>query len=106
MPRIKELDSPYPVVRAAQRFGELVNIARRARGWTQADLAAMSGISVSTLYAAEKGDARIALHAWLKLLWATGQLDRISEVLDPMKDESLRGDWLASLPRRVKQRTC
>jgi transcriptional regulator with XRE-family HTH domain len=103
MPLIKDTDLPFTAARTAERLGELVSAARRSRGWTQADLAAKAEVSVSTLYAAERGDARIALQHWLRLLWATDQLDRIAAAIDPAQDEQGVRAMLSDLPRRVRR---
>jgi len=103
MPLIKPTDLPFAAAQIAERLGELVSTARRARGWTQADLAAKAQVSDSTLYAAERGDARISLQHWLRLLWATDQLDRLAEAIDPAKDTPAVREMLSNLPRRVRR---
>ncbi|HSW14611.1 MAG TPA: helix-turn-helix domain-containing protein [Solimonas sp.] len=89
----------------AARMGHLVSVARRSRRWTQADLAAKAGCGLSTVAAAEKGDSRVALQHWLRLLWATDQLERIDEALPPELDNDGVKELHARLPKRVRRST-
>jgi transcriptional regulator with XRE-family HTH domain len=103
MAAFKDIDLPFPALRTAQQMGALVSAARRSRGWTQADLAAKADVGLSTVRGAEQGDARIALQHWLRLLWATEQLDRLAATLDPTQDEQGMRFIVAGLPRRVRR---
>jgi transcriptional regulator with XRE-family HTH domain len=51
-----------------ERFGENVRAARLARGWTQEDLAAQSGLAVVQVSRVERGKREIRLTTFLRLL--------------------------------------
>jgi transcriptional regulator with XRE-family HTH domain len=55
-----------------ERFGENVRAARLARGWTQEDLAAQSGLAVVQVSRVERGKREIRLTTLLRLLTALG----------------------------------
>jgi transcriptional regulator with XRE-family HTH domain len=55
----------------AQLGGDLKS-RRRARGWTQAELARRTRVSRALVVRAEQGDATIAIGSFLKLFGATG----------------------------------
>jgi DNA-binding XRE family transcriptional regulator len=103
MSRTADHDLPYPALQTAQRLGRLVNVARRARAWTQEDLAAKADVSRITVVRAEKGDASLGLWLWLKLLWACDQLHRLDDLLDPAKDENGSALALDALPTRIQR---
>lgn len=94
-------DLPYPAVQAATRLGHLVSVARRARAWTQEDLAAKADVSRATVVRAERGDSSLGLYLWLKLLWACDQLERLEEVLNPAQDKTGVALALEALPTRI-----
>ena len=96
-------DLPFKAVVTAERLGKLVSTARRARAWTQDDLAAKADVSRISVARAESGDTRLALHLWLKMLWACDQLERLDEFLDPAKDETGATLAIQSLPTRVRR---
>jgi transcriptional regulator with XRE-family HTH domain len=66
---------------AINRFGENVRAARQAKGWTQEDLAAESGLAVVQVSRVERGAREIRLTTLLRLLGA----------LDVAPDELLDG---------------
>ncbi len=53
-----------------QRFGDNVRAARRARGWTQEDLAHKSGLATVQVSRIERGAREIRLTTLLRLLAA------------------------------------
>jgi transcriptional regulator with XRE-family HTH domain len=55
---------------AVKRFGENVRAARLAKGWTQEDLAARSGLAVVQVSRVERGVREIRLTTLLRLLRA------------------------------------
>jgi transcriptional regulator with XRE-family HTH domain len=57
---------------ALQRFGQNVRNARLARGWTQEDLAAHTGLAVVQVSRVERGKREIRLTTLLRLLTALG----------------------------------
>jgi HTH-type transcriptional regulator / antitoxin HipB len=56
--------------RAVKRFGENVRAARKARGWTQEDLAHESGLATVQVSRIERGVREIRLTTLLRLLAA------------------------------------
>lgn len=56
--------------RAVKRFGENVRAARKAKGWTQEDLAHESGLAPVQVSRIERGVREIRLTTLLRLLTA------------------------------------
>jgi transcriptional regulator with XRE-family HTH domain len=56
--------------RAVKRFGENVRVARKARGWTQEDLAHKSGLAVVQISRIERGVREVRITTLLRLLKA------------------------------------
>ncbi len=69
-------------VESQDRLRELVRLLRIKRGFTQAGLAAESGVSLSTLRKFEREGA-ISLMSYLKLLWALGGLQNMVLAREP-----------------------
>lgn len=96
--------SPY-VHDAARLLGEHVRAARRARGWSQQDLADRAGVAVPTLRKVENGDLGVALGTAFELAALTGvplffeDRERLSMDLDRARARS------ALLPQRVRRRS-
>ena len=76
---------------------------RKARGLTQADLAATADISTNTLVTMEKGTASVQIGYWLTVRWALDLLDALAE---PVPHLGKTPDDVAlletRLPRRVR----
>ncbi|MER7798606.1 helix-turn-helix transcriptional regulator [Microbacterium sp. NPDC096154] len=64
MPRV-----PSP---AAERIGENIRAAREAKGWTQDELAAATGIDSSNIRAHESGRSLTNLHSLVRIAEALG----------------------------------
>lgn len=64
--------------RAVERFGENVRAARKAKGWTQEELAHESGLAAVQVSRIERGVREIRLTTFLRLLVA---LDAPPELL-------------------------
>ena len=56
--------------RAVERFGEKVRAARKAKGWTQEELAYESGLATVQISRIERGVREIRLTTFLRLLAA------------------------------------
>lgn len=99
---MKDIEKRHPldVKDALAQLGPRLAIARKAAAWRQADLAARSGVSRSTLVEIEKGSPHVSMGNYLSVMWALnllGDLDRIA----PMESDSHR--MMASrLPQRVR----
>ena len=57
---------------ATEHFGRNVRAARRAKGWTQEDLAAETGLAVVQVSRIERGVREVRLTTILRLLSAFG----------------------------------
>lgn len=95
--------SPY-AKDAAQLLGEQIRAARRARGWSQQELADRAGITAPTLRKVENGNLGVALGTAFEVAALTGvplfyeDRDRLSMDLDRTQARS------ALLPQRVPAR--
>lgn len=89
---------------ALTRLGARINLARRARRLTQADMAAKAGISVSTLLAIEAGAPTVQIGFYLSALVAVDALSGLDQVAvlahDPAAVDQLGTELL---PRRVRR---
>jgi transcriptional regulator with XRE-family HTH domain len=54
--------------RLTERFGENVRNARQARGWTQEDLSAATGLAVVQVSRIERGKREIRLSTLIRLI--------------------------------------
>ncbi|MCA8050706.1 helix-turn-helix domain-containing protein [Burkholderia arboris] len=74
---------PFEAEEVVTSLGETVALARRAREWTQADLASKMGASVNTVVNIEKGRPSVAFGQVLNALWALDLLGGLRESLRP-----------------------
>ncbi|WP_334043693.1 helix-turn-helix domain-containing protein [Burkholderia ambifaria] len=74
---------PFEAEEVVTSLGETVTLARRAREWTQADLASKMGASVNTVVNIEKGRPSVAFGQVLNALWALDLLGGLRESLRP-----------------------
>src|SRR5665213_2965737 len=95
---------PLPVVRAIQKFGRDLALARRRRRFSQNSMAVRVGISPATLRRLEKGDPSLSWGTIARALHVLGDLEKLNELLDTAKDEI--GLVLADeqLPKRIRQK--
>lgn len=94
--------SPLPVERALQRLGQNIALARRRRQWTQQMLADRIGASVSTVRRLEEGGAGTAIEHIARALYAFGELDALTQVLDTANDQVGLALMDEKLPKRVR----
>lgn len=93
MPAYPRTYSPY-TLEAIELLGEQIRIGRRARRWTQADLAERAGIGIRTLNRVENGDPRVTLGTAFELAALTGvalfqaDRERLSMDLDRTRAQS------------------
>ena len=86
---------------ALQLLGERIRLGRRARHWTQSELAERAGISRATLIKAENGDPSVNIGTAFELAALTGTTlfqpdgERLSMDLDLTQARS------ALLPKRI-----
>ena len=91
-----------PVRRALRQLGDNVDVWRKLRGLTQAQLADRAGVSISTVRRLEVGDGGISTENLLRILRALGVLNSLPRALDPYETDvgRLRSD--EQLPQRVR----
>lgn len=93
--------SNYPI-RVEQEMLELgrrLALARKARGFSQPDLAATAGVGLSTVVGIEAGHPGAAIGNVLKLLNAMQMLDQVRDLADPSRDELITEAGISSLSR-------
>lgn len=66
---------PFEAEDAARLLAAKIRTARIVRGWSQAELAARSGLSTRTVSTLETGAVSVQLGFWLKALWAVDLID-------------------------------
>lgn len=93
-------DLPHEVQSVLAGLGKKITLARKARRWTQSDLAAKAGIGLTTMVAIEKGAAKGQFAHWLNVLWALDVLDILEMAARP-EDDALA---LALLEKRIPAR--
>ncbi|APW45612.1 helix-turn-helix domain-containing protein [Rhodoferax antarcticus] len=96
---------PLPVDRAIRKLGSDVSLARRRRHISQQSLAERIGASVSTIRRMEKGDSRVPIHFYARVMHLFGVLDGLSKLLDTAKDDIGLTLTDAQLPQRIRARS-
>jgi len=91
------------VIDAAADIGQQVTTWRKLLNLTAAQVADRAGIARGTLARIEHGDGGVNLSAFLSVVNALGQLDRVVDATDPYETDlgRARADW--SLPKRVRK---
>jgi ribosome-binding protein aMBF1 (putative translation factor) len=101
--RTQSLDLlPFEAEEVADAIGQIISLARRARGWTQADLAAKMDASRDTVMSLEKGRPSVSFGQVLKALWTLDRLDILREVTQTELDPVLQAEAIARMPQRVR----
>lgn len=93
---------PFEAEEVVTALGETVSLARRARGWTQADLAQKMGTSVNTVVNIEKGRPSVSFGQILNALWVLDLLDRLRDALRPEDDPVIQQAAMSRLKRRTR----
>lgn len=93
---------PFEAEEFITSVGELVALARRAREWTQADLAARMGASVNTVVNIEKGRPSVAFGQVVNALWVLDSLDALREAARPEQDPVIQQAAMRRLSRRTR----
>jgi len=89
------------VDRALKALGQSIELARRRRGMSQADLASRMGVSVSTVRRLEAGHSGTALTYLGSALQVFGDLEKLRLLLDTPTDSVGLALMDAELPTRV-----
>jgi len=93
---------PFEAEEVVVSIGQTVSLARRARGWTQLDLANKMGVSVNTVVNLEKGRPSVAFGQVVKALWTLDRLALLREATRIELDPVIQGEALRRMPRRVR----
>ena len=89
------------VVRALTALGRNIELARRRRGLSQADLASRMSVSVSTVRRLEDGHPGTAIIYLASALQVFGDLEKLSLLLDTQADSVGLALMDAELPSRI-----
>lgn len=89
------------VTRALTALGRNIELARRRRGLSQADLASRMSVSVSTVRRLEDGHPGTALTYLANALQVFGELEKLSLLLDTQADSVGLALMDAELPSRI-----
>ena len=89
------------VTRALTALGRNIELARRRRGLSQADLASRMSVSVSTVRRLEDGHPGTALTYLASALQVFGDLEKLSLLLDTQADSVGLALMDAELPPRI-----
>ena len=89
------------VTRALTALGRNIDLARRRRGLSQADLASRMSVSVSTVRRLEDGHPGTALTYLASALQVFGDLEKLSLLLDTQADSVGLALMDAELPSRI-----
>ncbi len=95
---------PFEAEEAVASVGTMIALARRARGWTQADLAAKMGTSVNTIVNIEKGRPSVAFGQIVNALWVLDSLGPLRDALRPENDPVIRQAVLDRVSRPGSRR--
>ena len=96
--------APLPVVRAIEKLGGDIALARRRRRISQLSLAERIGASLATVKRMESGDIRVPIHFIARALHVFGEIERLSQLLDTGEDAIGLSLMDEQLPRRIRTR--
>lgn len=95
------LTLPPVVLRALQRLGENLAVARIRRHETQAEWARRIGVSRPTLIRMEQGDPGVGVGIYATALWLMGRAEALPDLAAPGEDRgALETDVREALKRR------
>lgn len=103
-----KLPMPVMVQHALQELGRRAVILRKARDLTQADLAHLANVGISTVAAIEGGHDGVSLGNVLKVLDAMELLEQAGAIFDPKSDPYMSERTeriIAHLGRATRPRT-
>lgn len=90
------------VARAIRQLGSDINRARRVRRMPTADFASRMGVGRSTLARLERGDPGVSIGSVAAALAALGELQRLSGLIDPSRDNAALLLSGRDLPERIR----
>lgn len=94
---------PFEVVDVLKNLGQKISIARRARKWTQQDMAGRVGVGMNTMVSIERGSPSVQFGSYVMALWALNLLDEFERIARPQDDEVTFSAALKVLPQRVSR---
>lgn len=81
--------------------GARLSLLRRLKGLQQKELAQLSGVSVATIAALERGAPGVAVAKLARVLWALDHLDDMTTLGRLSKNEDILSRSLDDVPLRV-----
>jgi transcriptional regulator with XRE-family HTH domain len=94
----------YQTQTALKQLGHDIRVARKKRRMSVADFCERLGVTDKTLAKLETGDGGVRLETLAMALMVLGELHRLSELLDPAKDNTGLVLDQARLPERIVSR--
>lgn len=96
---------PFAVEDALGALGERIAVARKARYWTQADLAAKAGVGLNSVVNIERGASTVQIGFWFLVLWAMDLLEAVDDIARLEDDLEGMAAVKKRLPRRIRGRS-
>jgi DNA-binding XRE family transcriptional regulator len=93
---------PFAVDDALRALGQRIATARKARYWTQSELAAKAGVGLNSVVNIERGAQTVQIGIWFLVLWAMDLLDALEGVARLEDDQEGLASLKNRLPRRVR----
>ncbi len=94
---------PLPAVRALQKLGRDLALARRKRGISTGDMAARLFVSRDTLWRLERGDPTVAIGTLVTATFVLNLQDRLANLAAPASDELGLSLDERRLPQRIRR---
>jgi len=95
---------PYQVEKALKKLGNDLRTARLRRRLLIQDVAEKIGTSRYVVADAEKGKASTGIAVYAALLWTYGFIERLTDIVDPAKDEEGMARSLHGMRARATRR--
>lgn len=99
----KTSSMPLPAVRALQKLGRDLALARRKRGISTGDMAARLFVSRDTLWRLERGDPTVAIGTLVTATFVLNLQDRLANLAAPASDELGLSLDERRLPQRIRR---
>lgn len=98
----KKSPTPILIQNTLIELGQRVTILRKARGYTQADLAQVASVGISTVAAIEGGFDGVAFGNVLKVMLAMGLLDQAEQLFSLENDPDLLRYAQSTLSKKAR----
>lgn len=102
--KTRSLPMPTPVLRALEKLGQDISLARRRRHISQASLAERIGASLNTVKRMEKGSPQVPVHFIARTLHVFGDMQRLTQLLDTGEDQIGLVLMDEQVPKRIRAR--